>query len=155
MNQRKTIIYSLLYRLGIYLLAVAIAYLLASISATQSVVSSLAEMGVQVGLADRLGMTLRDIAGMAGLFLPMVAFALLFAFLTAALLCYWWGQWRVALYVLAGAVGMVTIHLTLNLAFGITPIAIARSHGGLMVQAAAGAVGAYVYIFLLMRQQSG
>jgi hypothetical protein len=59
------------------------------------------------------------------------------------------------LYVVAGAVGMVTIHLTLNLAFGITPIAIARSHGGLMVQAAAGAVGAYVYIFLLMRQQSG
>ena len=155
MNERKLIIYSLFYRLGIYLLAVAITYLLASISATQSVVSSLARMGVQVGFADRIGMTIQDITGMAGLFLPMVAFALLFAFLTAALLCHWWGRWRVALYVVAGAVGMVTIHLTLNLAFGITPIAIARSSGGLMVQAVAGAVGAYSYIFLLKRQQSG
>jgi hypothetical protein len=148
MNDRKTILHSLLFRLGVYLLAVAVSYLLASIFATRAVVSSLAGMGVEVSLADQLTMTVQDLAGMAGMFLPMVAFALLIAFLTAALLCRWWGQWRTPLYVLAGAVGMVTIHLMLNLAFAITPIAAARTTGGLIMQALAGAVGAYLYIYL-------
>ena len=155
MNASHSIINLLLYRLGIYLLAVAVAYILATVSATQSVVSSLGSMGIEVGAGDRLAMTLKDLTGMAGLFLPMVAFALLFALLAAALLCHWWRRLRLPLYLLAGATGMVTIHLTLNLAFGITPVAIARTPSGLISQAVAGAIGAYVYIFLLDRRQSG
>ena len=138
--------------LAIYLLAVVATYLLASITATQSVVSSLSGMGVDVGISDRIAMTIKDIAGMAGLFLPMIAAAFLAAFLVAAMLCRWWPQWRTALYIAAGAVGLVTIHLTLNLAFGITPIAIGRTTGGLLLQGLAGAIGGYIFLSLSQKK---
>ena len=128
-----------------YLLAVIVAYILASITATQSVIARLAEMGIEVNFADRLRMTLQDIAGMAPMFLPMIAVGFLAAFLLTALLCRWLGKRSKLLYILAGAVALITIHLTLNLAFGITPVAIARTMGGLLIQGLAGAVGAYFY----------
>jgi hypothetical protein len=135
-------------KLAAYLLAIIVAYLLASITATQSVIARLAEMGVDVNFAERLRMTLHDIAGMAGMFLPMIAFGFLAAFLLTALLCRWLGKRPVALYILAGAVALITIHLTLNLAFGITPVAIARTTGGLLIQGVAGAVGGYFYAYI-------
>lgn len=134
-------------QLAAYLLAVIVAYLLASITATQSVIARLAEMGVEVNFVDRLRMTLHDIAGMAGMFLPLIAAAFLVAFLLSALLCRWLGRRSIALYVLAGAVALIAIHLSLNLAFGITPVAIARTTGGLLIQGLAGAVGAYLYAY--------
>ena len=135
-------------KLAAYLLAVVVAYTLASITATQSVIARLAEMGIDVNFADRLRMTLHDIAGMAGMFLPMIAAAFLAAFLMAALLCRWLGRRPIALYILAGAVALIAIHLTLNLAVGITPVAIARTMGGLLIQGLAGAVGAYLYAYI-------
>jgi len=132
------------------MLSVVVAYILASITATQSVIGRLTGMGLDVTLGDRIAMTLRDITGMAGMFLPMVAFALLIAFMTAALLCRWLPRWRLPLYGLAGAVAVACIHLGLHLAFGITPVAIARS--GLLLQALAGAAGGFTYLFLIRRQ---
>jgi len=134
-------------KLAAYLLATIVAYLLASITATQSVIARLAEMGVDLNFADRLRMTLQDIAGMAGMFLPMIAAGFLAAFMLTALLCRWLGRRPVALYILAGAVALISIHLTLNLAFVITPVAIARTTGGLLIQGIAGAVGAYLYAY--------
>ena len=134
-------------KLAAYLLAVIVAYILASITATQSVIARLAELGVEVSFANRLTITLQDIAGMAGMFLPMIAAAFLVAFMVTALLCRWLGRRPVALYVLAGAVALIAIHLTLNLAVGITPVAIARTMAGLLIQGLAGAVGAYLYAY--------
>ena len=134
-------------KLAAYLLAVIVAYLLASITATQSVIARLVEMGVEVNFADRLRMTLHDVAGMAGMFLPLIAAAFLVAFLLTALLCRWLGRRPIALYILAGAIALIAIHLSLNLAFGITPVAIARTMGGLLIQGLAGAVGAYFYTY--------
>ena len=151
MESRASTIYFLTRRLGVWLLSVMVAYLLASVTATLSVISRLAGMGLDVSLGDRVAMTLRDIVGMAGMFLPMVAFALLMAFMTAALLCRWLSRWRLPLYALAGAVALVTIHLVLHLAFGLTPIAIARTAGGLVLQGLAGAVGGICYILLVGR----
>ena len=151
MNDRQSIIRMLARKLGVYLAAVAVTYMLASTTATQSVVSSLQGMGIELSLAERLGMTVRDLVGMAGMFLPLIAFGFLIAFLVTALICHWWDRWRTPLYVLAGAVAIAAIHVALNLAFQITPVAIARSTSGLLVQAVAGAVGGYTYA-LLSRQ---
>ena len=90
-------------KLAAYVLAIVVAYLLAAISATQSVIARLGEMGIDVNFAERLRMTLHDIAGMAGLFLPMIAAGLLLAFLVSALFCHLLRTRPVALYVLAGA----------------------------------------------------
>jgi hypothetical protein len=135
-------------RLAIYLSAVVVSYLLAAVSATQSVISSLAGMGVPVDFTGRLTMTLADIVGMAGMFLPMVAFGLLIAFMATALICRYWNQWRIPLYIIAGATALVSVHLALNLAFGITPVASARTAAGLVMQALAGAAGGLTYVLL-------
>jgi hypothetical protein len=142
-------------RLAAYLSAVAVAYLLASVTATQAVIASLGGMGVEVGMADRLAMSLRDIPGMAPMFLPMIAFALLIAFMTVALLSRWLRRWRLPLYLLAGATGLICIHVGLHLAFGITPVAIARTGAGLLVQGIAGALGGLVYLALIKRTEAG
>jgi hypothetical protein len=138
-------------RLANYLAAVLVAYMLASVMATLAVIASLGRMGVDVGTADRLKMILEDIGGMAGMFLPMVAFALLAAFLVTALLCRWLRRWRRPLYILAGAAALLAIHIALNLAFGLTPIAAARTGAGLFLQSLAGAAGGLTYILLLER----
>lgn len=148
MNQWQVIARFLSIRLAIYLSAVAVAYVLASIAATQSVISSLSSMGVDIRFAERADMTLSDLGGMAGLFLPMVAFGLLIAFMITALICRYWNRTRTLLYILAGAAALVCIHLGLNLAFGITPIAVARTTGGLLTQALAGGIGGLVYVLL-------
>ena len=148
MNNWLSIIRFLGIRLAIYLSAVVVAYLLASIMATQSVISNLSGMGVDLSFAERATMTLHDIGGMAGMFLPMIAFGLLIAFMATALICHYWNQWRTPLYIIAGAAALVCVHLALNLAFGITPVAIARTTTGLALQALAGAVGGYTYVYL-------
>lgn len=135
-------------KLGIYLSAVMVAYLLASITATQHVVTSLRSMNVDIPIGENLAMVLRDLVGMAGMFLPLIAAGLLLAFLVTALLCVWLRRWQDILYPLAGAAAIVAIHVLLNLAFGMTPVAIARSAGGVLVQAAAGAAGGWLYIRL-------
>ena len=134
MDSRVSTIYFLARRFGAWLLAVATAYVLASVTATQSVIGQLAGMGIAVPMSDRVAMTLQDILGMANMFLPMVAFALLVAFMTAALLSRWLARWRLPLYALAGATAVIMIHVILHLAFGLTPIAIARTGAGLAIQ---------------------
>jgi hypothetical protein len=146
MSERGSTIIFMARRFGYYAVAVLVAYGLASVFATQSVVASLGRMGVAVPPSDRLAMTLADLAGMANMFLPMVAFALLVAFMAAALLRHWLGRGRFLLYALAGAAAVVTTHLGLQAAFGITPVAAARSAGGLLLQALAGAAGGLAYI---------
>jgi hypothetical protein len=145
--------YSLLRRLMVYLLSILAAYLLATVTATQSVISNLTGMGVDVDTGTRLSMTLQDLAGMAGVFLPLIAAGYLVAFLVAGILCRWWPQWRVAFYIVAGAVALIAIHLTLKFALGITPVAIGRSISGLLVQGLAGAVGGYVFArFVILKR---
>ncbi len=141
-------------RLAIFLAAVAVTYVLATVFATQSVVSNLAGMGLTLGFGERLSMTVRDLGGMAGMFLPLVAFGLLIAFMTAALICRYKGQWRMPLYILAGAVAVVCVHLGLNAAFGITPVAIARTPAGLLSQGLAGAGGGFTYLTLSRRHKT-
>ena len=138
-------------KLAIYLAAVATAYLLATVTASLHVASKLADMGVSPDPGARVSMIAHDLAGMAGSFLPLIAAALLVAFLVTALLYRLLGRARVLLYVLAGAVALLTLHLALHAALGLTPIAIARESSGLLLQALAGAAGGLVYVLLNQR----
>jgi hypothetical protein len=151
MKNGQSIISFLAARFAIYFFAVVATYLLASITATQSVVASLSGMGMEVSFGDRVNMTLADIRGMAGVFLPLLAFGLLIAFMSSALLYRFWRKWRMALYLIAGAAAVIVIHLALKLALGVTPLAIARSPGGLLAQGIAGAAGGLCYVWLLTK----
>jgi hypothetical protein len=151
MDQGLPLLRFLAARLGAFVSAVAVAYVLATFTATLSVVWRLERMNVAIPLTDRAAMSLQDFAGMAGTFLPLVAFGLLIALLCAALLTRWLPGWRVPLYFLAGAAALVGVHLLMQLALGITPVAIARTAGGLAVQAVAGGAGGLAYLWLTRR----
>ncbi|HLF30631.1 MAG TPA: hypothetical protein VI566_06330 [Xanthomonadales bacterium] len=131
--------------LGRYILAVLVSYTLASLFSTQSVVASLGSLGVTVTWPERMRMGLQDLAGMRGVFLPVIAAAFALALPVAS----WLGRrrptWRKHLFALAGAVGLIAVHLSLKAAFDIIPIAGARSALGLAAQALAGAVGGYMF----------
>ncbi|MGD8678970.1 MAG: hypothetical protein PVJ33_01295 [Lysobacterales bacterium] len=154
MNEGTSALKFLALRLGVFVAAVLVAYLFASVTATLSVADSLRGMGVDVPLARTAAMMLHDLKGMASMFLPMIAFALLVAFMIAALLCRWLTRGRVILYVVAGATALVSIHLTLHLAFAITPVAIARTGWGLLAQGAAGGLGGATYLYLTRRMRA-
>jgi hypothetical protein len=125
--------------------AVLLTYALASFAATQSVVNRLDGMGIPTSVAERLQMSGQDLLGMAGLFLPLIAVGLLLAFLVAGGLGRRNPQRRTGLFVLAGAMAMLSIHLALQWSFDITLIAVARTPLGLLSQVLAGAAGGYLY----------
>ncbi len=151
MTATAKIKWPLLHRLGVYLAAVLAAYVPASLTATQSVISSLSDLGISVNTGTRISMTLQDMAALTGSLLPLIAAGFLAAFLVVGMLCHWWPQWRTILYVAAGAVALIAIHLVMKLALGIAPVAIARTTGGLLVQGLAGAIGGYVFARLMFK----
>jgi len=128
-----------------YLAAVLVTYAVAVVFASQSVAGHLADMGVRVGAGERLGMVVHDLAGMVGIFLPVIAIGLLVALLVSTWLIRLKPAWRTVLYCLAGATAVISVHIALKLSFDITPVAVARSIPGLISQAIAGAVGGYVF----------
>lgn len=132
-------------RVGSFLLSVALAYALAVIAATQAVVGSLDSMGVDIGFGQRLEMVAHDLLGMTSSFLPLIAIGFLIAFVVTGLILRRAPGARLILYPLAGGVALVAVHLALHAAFGITPVAAARTIGGLLLQGLAGAVGGYVF----------
>ena len=152
MNEGPHIIVYLFRRLGVFLLALLLTYVLATFTATWSVVISLRAMSVEVPISTALQMAWQDLFGMADMFLPMIAFALLIAFMSTAILRRFVKKWPLAWYALAGAVALVCIHIALKLAFGITPLAVGRSIDGLAQQALAGALGGLFYGWITLRQ---
>ena len=128
-----------------YLLAVLISYILATVFSTQSVIFNLSELDVPVSLGQRLSMTMHDLTGMAGILLPVIAAGLGIAFPIAGFLGRRSPQRRTALYILAGALALLTIHFSMKAAFGVIFIAGARTALGLASQALAGALGGYAF----------
>lgn len=130
--------------LGAYLVAVGVGYTLASLFSTVSVVASLYDMDIPISPLQFLRMSLKDLAGMAGSFLPMIAVAFAIALPLAA----WLGRrqpaWRTAWFALAGATAVVAVHFSLETAFDIILVAGARSALGLVAQAVAGVAGGVV-----------
>lgn len=125
--------------------AVLVAYLLATLAASQSVAGHLADLGIPLSFAERLQMSAKDLLGMSGMFLPLIAVGMTIALCVAAWLGRRQPQRRTVLFMLAGAVAMLSIHLALQWSFDITLVAVARSHLGLLSQALAGAAGGYLF----------
>jgi hypothetical protein len=142
----------MLRALAAFVAAVLAAYVCAAVAATQHVISRLNDMGVEVGIGDRLNATLHDLVGMASLYLPILAIAFVIAFPVAAVVIRMAPRWRPLGYPLAGGAAVLAIHLILNQVFGITPIAAARTTLGLTLQALCGAFGGWVFGVLLARR---
>ena len=62
-------------------------------------------------------------------------------------------QLRIHLYVLAGAAGLVAIHLILKLVSGISGISPTRTLAGLIALAIAGGVGGYLFHVISLKRE--
>ncbi len=136
-----------------YLLAVVTTTVLGSVAATQFVLAELRTMQVDVPLGVRLETTVHDIAGMGPTFAPIVAAALLVAFLVAALLTRFVPLPGRGWYLVGSFVGIIAALLLLKAVLGGTPIAGARDSLGLIVQGVAGLLGGWIFAKLCPKKE--
>ena len=134
-----------------YLGAVVVTYVVGVVAASQHVIGHFESMsGAAVGFSKRVDWTLTDILGMLSppIYPVAVAVMILVAFAVCGYLVRRLGGLRTFGFVLAGAVGMVALHLLLNAVFEINSIAASRTFAGLIGQAIAGACGGLAYVLL-------
>ena len=134
-----------LRRVLAFLLAVAISAALASVSSTHFVLAALADLGANIGFADRVRAYGHDLLGMGTLFGIIVAVGFLVAFPVATLPARFWPAGRAACYAAAGATAITVVLVAMQYFLEIMPIAGARSSAGIIGQAAAGAVGGLAF----------
>jgi hypothetical protein len=131
-----------------FIAAVIVSYIVAVLFYTQLNLGNLVEMGIAVGAGDRFSAALHDLGGMTGLYLPIIAVALLIAFLVTRLILHWVPQLHMLGYVLAGFAAIFAVDFALGMAFGTHPIPVTRTTVGLISQCVAGALGGYVFALL-------
>jgi hypothetical protein len=133
--------------------AVLLAYVLASVLATQSNLGHLQMLGMEVGLADRADATFHDIIGMASSYLLLILVAFVLGLPVAAGLARLMPGQRALLYALAGFTAIVVLHLIMKAVLGISGIAATRTTAGLIGQGAAGAIGGLCFHWLSRSRQ--
>ena len=136
--------------IGAFIAAVVVAYVLAVVAYSQLNLASLVEMGIAVDAGVRMQTAWHDLLGMGSLYLPIIAVALLIAFLVARLILRWVPQLRALGYVLAGFVAIFTVDYALGnlVASGTHPLHVTITTVGLLSQCLAGALGGYVFMRL-------
>ena len=144
----------MLRALKAFLAAVLLAYVLASVAATQLVLSQVAAMGVVVSAGDRISASLHDLLGLASSYLVLIAAAFALAMPVAAGLCRRLPHQRALLYALAGFTAIVALHMIMKAVLGVSGIAATRSLPGLLSQGAAGAVGGLCFHLLTPRRDT-
>jgi hypothetical protein len=128
-----------------FLPAVLIAYLLASVLFTQTMLATVQSFGLQVSFADRLTATSHDILGMASSYLLLLLVAFVIGLPVAAGVARWLPGQRALLFTLAGFVAVVALHVIMKSVLGVSGIAATRTVAGLIGQGLAGAAGGYCY----------
>ena len=131
--------------------AVLIAYLLASVIFTQSILATVQSFGLEVTFAERLAATWHDIMGMASSYLLLMLVAFVLGLPVAAGLTRLLPGQRALLFTLAGFVAVVALHLIMKAVLGVSGIAVTRTLAGLIGQGVAGAIGGYCYHLLSRR----
>jgi hypothetical protein len=129
----------------VFLLCVFATYVIGSATSSWQIASNVAALGLDVSFSDRLTWIGHDLAGMTGLYLPIVAAGLAIAFAVTALVLRWLPGWRSIGYVLAGGVGLLVTHLVLYAVLDIHALAVTRTTSGLATQVLAGMAGGYLF----------
>ena len=119
---------------------------------TQNVIARLNDIDANIGVGQRLSMTLYDLAYLGSLYLVFVAIGTLVAYLAGLLVYRIAGFGRPIVFAVAGAVAILAMLMLMKQAFfGIHLIAGARDGVGIGMQMAAGAIGGLVFAALTAR----
>lgn len=116
---------------------------------TQFVLGALADIGAPISMADRLSMTLADLAGFAPLYAIVIAIGFAIAFFAGWLLIRFAGLPRTPVYGVAGAVCMGVMLVAMEkVFFGVQLIAGARTAAGFSAQVLLGAFWGWTFAAL-------
>lgn len=136
-----------------FVAAVVAATVVACVIGTQFVLAALSGIGVDIPLADRIATTWHDLIYFG--FVPspsfgfsyavVIAIGLFIAFLVSAALAYFMPRFRTTIYAVAGGAAILTFLGSSYFVFGASMFAFAQTPMGLITQAAAGAVGGWVF----------
>jgi cytochrome b subunit of formate dehydrogenase len=119
---------------------------------TQNVIARLNDIGANIGVGQRLSMTVYDLAYLGSLYIFFVALGTLVAYLAGLLVYRIAGFGRPIVFAVAGAVAILVMLMLMKQAFfGIHLIAGARDGVGIGLQMGAGAIGGLVFAVLTAR----
>lgn len=135
-----------------FVVAVAVAAVGSAFLSSHFVLRALESLGVDVPLSDRFAMYGHDVLGMGPIAGALAGVAFLIAFPVAALIVRFLPMLRTLGYVLAGAAGIGVALGLMEVVLGMMPVAGARTLGGLIAQATAGALGGYVFAQMTRRR---
>lgn len=129
-----------------WVFATIVTTILAVTISAQRVMGSLADLGAQISLSDRLTTTLYDLTHFATLYGVFVLVALLIAFLAGTYVYKKAGFGRWIVYSVAGGMAMLVMLMLMQQAFfGVPIVAGARDWFGLVLQMVAGAIGGLIF----------
>ena len=137
---------------GGYFTAVVAAYVLGAVFVSQGNIASIVALNFDITIAQRFDAAFHDVTHMTDIYLPIIAISYLIALPVAALIIKYVPHLRMIGYVLAGAAGLVAIHLIIKSVMGLSGIAPTRGFVGLVAQAIAGGVGGYLFHLLSMKR---
>ena len=139
-----------------WLVGAALAYALASVAHTQTVLAGLGALGVAIPVGERLATTLGDLAGLWAYAL-VIALSLGLGLLVVRLVSRraWEAPGGTVRAVLAGALAVGAALAAMRFAFSFSPIASARGPVGFALQCAAGAAGGMAFRACLVGLRRG
>ncbi|WP_232367602.1 hypothetical protein [Alteromonas pelagimontana] len=123
-----------------------VTYFFASVFHTQSVLSGLVAIGVEIPLADRLATTAYDIWGLLPTYGSAILGAIFISMLIAVILNLWLKA-PIALGAVAGATALLVTLLAMQPIMHVTLIAGARGPIGIALQCIAGAIGGAAFMW--------
>lgn len=133
-----------------WIAAVVVTAVLGSIVQTQFNLARIAALDGPVGMSNRLETTGFDLVSFAPTFAVVVALALLIAFMVAGALGRWFGPARKFLFMLAGLAAIATTLVIMSAMLPVTAIGAARSTAGFLTLSLTGAIGGWLYAFILI-----
>ena len=127
------------------IVASVITYVVAVFFVGQFNLAQVESMGAAVSMGDRLYTFRRDLMGMTTIYLSTITLAMVLGFIIAfyGFVRRWPKPWL--WYPLAGFTAIMTLHLALNTAFGISAVAPTASIAGFLSQCVAGAIGGLAF----------
>lgn len=132
-------------RIAAFVVAALVAFVAASLIHTQIILAGLSDLGADIPLSLRISTSLADLLGLAPSFGVVVVIALLLGLLVAGLARRYVPLPRPLAFAIAGTGAMATALWLMHLGFDITPIASARTTGGLLMLCLAGALGGVAF----------
>ncbi len=137
--------------IGAFFVAVVVTYIVAVNFVSQWNIASVEQLGLAVGVGDRLRAAAHDVSHMYDIYLPLIIIGLFLGLLVAWLLVRYIVAQPLVLYPLAGFVALLSIHIALRIVFEVSALAPTRELSGLLSQGLAGAVGGYAFYRITQR----